>query len=392
MGKRISKIVEGIEKNLLKIIQEPGADKKASGWARFWLGGLKGVSLVFGWLVRLRLFLFRHHVKESFPLICQVISVGNLTAGGTGKTPVVEKLARELHRRGRKVAILSRGYRSVTTKNTPSPRVVGDGQNVLLDSAAGGDEPYMLAKNLPGVAVVVDRDRVKAGKHAMKEFGCDTLVLDDGLQYLKIRRSLEIVLVDKKNPFGNGNLLPRGILREPVKNIRRADYVFITKSDGGSAALRGDILKHNPGVEIVECNHTPRHLRDVATGEELPLEWLGGKKIFALAGIAAPRRFEEFCQQCGGVLLRTKHFADHHRYTEREIHDCLQRAAHLGCDALVTTEKDAVRFPRLENPAVRAVYLRVDIEVTGGGDVFERILQQICDKKQSENPLTDNPL
>jgi tetraacyldisaccharide 4'-kinase len=266
MGRRFNKLVERIEKSLVKIIQQPGADKNKSGPVRVLLGFLKGVSVVFGWIVRLRFFCYDIGVQKRNSLVCQVISVGNLTAGGTGKTPVVEKLARELQARGRKVAILSRGYRkkeepwlqrALLGKITP-PRVVSDGKRVLLDSEMGGDEPYMLANNLPGVVVVVDKDRVKAGSYAIDKFGCDTLVLDDGFQYLKLRHSLELVLVDKKNPFGNGNLLPRGILREQVRNIKRADFVFITKSNGGSDALRGEIRKHNPSAEIIECNHAPR--------------------------------------------------------------------------------------------------------------------------------------
>ena len=180
---------------------------------------------------------------RRFPLGCQVISVGNLTVGGTGKTPVVEVFACELQKAGRKVAILSRGYR----KKEPSfgaklanrlllrerripPRVVSDGQHVLLDSEMSGDEPYMLASNLPGVVVLVDKDRVKSGRVAIKQFGCDTLILDDGFQYQKLRHRVEVVLVDRTNPFGNGNVLPRGILREPFRHIDRANFIFLTKT------------------------------------------------------------------------------------------------------------------------------------------------------------------
>jgi len=392
MGKRFNNLIERLEKSLVKIIQEPGADQNLPWFLKLLLALLAGISGVFGVCSRLRLLLYKTNVLHRNSLVCQVISVGNITAGGTGKTPVVEKLARELQRRGRKVAILSRGYRKKEAswwsrtflgKITP-PRVVSDGKRVLLDSEMGGDEPYMLANNLPGVAVVVDKDRVKAGRYAMKHFDCDTLLLDDGFQYLKLRRSLEIALVDKSNPFGNGRLLPRGVLREPVRNLRRADYIFITKSNGGSAALSARISELKPGAEIIECNHAPRHLTNVFTGDRLPLDWLKGKKILALSGIAAPKGFENFCRGYGATLGRVKRFADHHRYTANEILGIINGAADAGLDALVTTEKDAVRFPRLQSTAVPVYYLRVEIEILGGADVFERILHRICDKEQKQ--------
>src|SRR5262249_28667003 len=203
-------------------------------------GILYGLSFVYDWLVQLRLYLYRKRVFRERTLGCLVISIGNLTVGGTGKTPVVEKFARALQSGGRRVAILSRGYKSIDRRKRRSlwerflghgaenpPRVVSDGKRVLLDSGTSGDEPYMLASNLRGVAVVVDKDRVKGGLHALKELGVDTLLLDDGLQYLHLKHRLDIVLVDRQAPFGNEHLLPRGTLREPPRNLRRASYIFI---------------------------------------------------------------------------------------------------------------------------------------------------------------------
>src|SRR5690606_15433436 len=178
---------------------------------------------------------------------------------------------------GRKVAILSRGYKSrkepfykrwwrtiVTGLEPPPPRVVSDGQRVLLDSETAGDEPYMLARNLPGVIVLTDPNRVKSGSYAIKKFGCDTLVLDDGFQYLSLKGRLNLLLIDSTNPFGNGRLLPRGILREPIKHIRRASYVFLTKSNGQrDPGLEELIERYKPGVDIIECAHRPKYLQSV---------------------------------------------------------------------------------------------------------------------------------
>ena len=218
--------------------------RREGAGATVFAGFLQALSALFSGIVQARLWLYRQRIFHDQPLGCLVVVVGNLTVGGTGKTPVVEKFARALQEQGRKVAILSRGYKSkapplwrrgwnwLTHAATPPPRIVSDGKAVLLDSEQAGDEPYMLARNLPGVVVLVDKDRVKAGAYAIKRFRCDTLVLDDGFQYLPLKGSLNLLLVDKTNPFGNGHLLPRGILREPIKHLRRARYVFLTKSDG----------------------------------------------------------------------------------------------------------------------------------------------------------------
>src|SRR5207237_4278094 len=202
---------------------------------------LHALSFVYDRLVQVRLYLYRKRVFRERTLGCLVISIGNLTVGGTGKTPIVEKFARALQSGGRRVAILSRGYKSVPRRRTwlsrlrgdsDLPRVVSDGKSLLLDSVTAGDEPYMLANNLKDVIVLVDEDRVKSGLFAIKELKADTLLLDDGLQYLHLKHRLDIVLIDKQAPFGNEHLLPRATLREPPRNLRRASYIFITKSTG----------------------------------------------------------------------------------------------------------------------------------------------------------------
>jgi tetraacyldisaccharide 4'-kinase len=387
---------ERIERYLVRIIQQPGADQNQPLPVRLLLTLLKGCSYLFQHVVRLRLFLYRERLLRSFPLGCQVISVGNVTAGGTGKTPVVEIFARELHKQGRKVAILSRGYRKkelpwyrkFEEKYLP-PRVVSDGEAVLLDSEMGGDEPYMLASNLPGVVVLVDKDRVKSGKYAVNRFKSDILLLDDGLQYQKLKHHVDVVLVDKTNPFGNGNLLPRGILREPARNLKRADFVFITKSDGESDQLRSVIKGLNPAADIIECCHMPRFLRNVYTNKTLPLEWLKGKRVASLSGIAVPQSFEHSLRRMGAALISFERYADHHRYQAQEIIDAINKAHKLGATALLTTEKDAVRFPKLNRTAVPVYYVRVDIEILAGADSFidaiDRILGKI-DEKRGGNP------
>ena len=389
MRKARQNVFERLESYLVKLIQEKGADRDQPGGIVLLLGALKVFSFLFGSVVAVRYFLYRTGVLRRYPLGIQVISIGNVTAGGTGKTPVTEIFARTLAAEGRKVAILSRGYRRkeapwwqrVFTQVVEPPLVVSDGKRVLLDSATGGDEPYMLASNLPGVAVIVDRNRVKAGRYAVKRLGCDTLILDDGFQYQKLKHSIEVVLVDSTNPFGNGNLLPRGILREPIRNIRRADIIFLTKCRGDVSAVREEVRKYNTTAEIVECNHAPKVLKDVWSREEFPLDWLAGKTLCTLSGIASPKGFENSLRNLGSKVVWCERYADHHRYDSSEVLYALNRTADMGADALVTTEKDAVRFPRLETSPVRCLYLRIAIEILAGGESFDQIINRICFRK-----------
>ena len=377
---------ERLETYLVKLIQEKGADHDQPVGIRLLLAVLKCLSVLFAAVVGVRYALYAVGVLRRFPLGVQVISIGNVTAGGTGKTPVTEIFARTLAAEGRKVAILSRGYRRkeapwwvrMFTQVVTPPLVVSDGRHILSDSVAGGDEPYMLASNLPGVAVVVDRDRVKAGRFAVKRLGCDTIILDDGFQYQRLKHSIEVVLVDATNPFGNGNMLPRGILREPARHLRRADIIFLTKCSGDVSAVMEEVRRYNTAAEIVACTHAPKSLKDVWSREEFPLSWLKGKTTCTLSGIASPKGFENSIRRLGAKVVWCERYADHHRYDSSEILYALNRTADMNADALITTEKDAVRFPRLETSPVRCLYLRIAIEIISGVENFDQIINRIC--------------
>lgn len=369
---------------------------------------LWSLSLLFRGIVWLRHVLYRNRVLlREHNLGCMVISIGNLTVGGTGKTPVVELLARSLRDRGRQVAILSRGYKSQRQKvrrpalwrralarltarplpEGPPPRVVSDGRDILLDSRHAGDEPYMLARNLPGVAVVVDKDRVKGGLHAIREFDSDTLLLDDGLQYLRLRHRLDVVLVDRTAPFGNEFLLPRGTLREPRKHLRRASYILITKCDGSSnQELIGRLRRYNRVAEIIQCNHRPRFLVDAVTQQKKPLGLLKDKYIAAISGIAVPESFEDALRQLGARIDFCRRFADHHRFSEDEIYGFVEQCERRDVEMIVTTEKDFVRFPPLPYSDVPIYYLRVQIEILEGQDVWEKMIERICQRSERAAP------
>ena len=362
-------------------------------------GFLFALSLLFERIIQLRLLLYRKRIFRERALGCLVISIGNLTVGGTGKTPVVEKFARALQVGGRRVAILSRGYKSaprptrrtwldkVRGRNVDPPRVVSDGTSLLLDSLTAGDEPYMLAHNLKNVAVIVDKDRVKSGLYAIENIGADTLLLDDGLQYLHLKHRLDIVLIDRQAPFGNEFLLPRGTLREPPRNLRRASYIFITKSSGQSNdALIDRIRKLNRTAEIIECAHKPLHLQNVYTGEQLPLAALRDTYVGALSGIAAPESFEGGLRDLGARIEITKRYLDHHRYTEQELRTFIGRCIRRDLAMVVTTEKDSVRFPLLSNPEVPIYFLRVEIEILSGHETWEHCVGRICQPQPVLSP------
>jgi tetraacyldisaccharide 4'-kinase len=359
--------------------------------ARLLRGGLWMLSRVYGRLVRLRLWLFRGRYLRDHDLGCMVISIGNLTVGGTGKTPVVEMFARALRERGRKVAILSRGYKSQKEKRKrhhrlgkkepePPPRVVSDGNDLLLDSLRAGDEPYMLAANLPGVPVVVDKNRVKAGRHAIRYLGADTLLLDDGLQYVRLRRRLDVVLVDRTAPFGNEYLLPRGTLREPPPNLRRASYILLTKCNGEpNDAIIGRIRRFNRTAEIIECTHRPRYLQHLRTGERLELPEIEGKFVGAISGIAVPEGFENGLRKLGATVEIAERYADHHRFSEKEVAAFLDRCLRRDLHMVVTTEKDAVRFPLPERLDIPVYFLRIDIDILNGREHFDACIRRVCE-------------
>ncbi len=326
-------------------------------------------------------------VFRQRPLGWLTISVGNITLGGTGKTPLVEALARALSERGRKVAILSRGYKSEKRPQAGespadaggSPRVVSDGQRIFLDAQQAGDEPYLLATNLDGVPILVDKNRVRAGQYAISHFGADTLILDDGFQYLALDRTHNLVLIDCTDPFGNGHLLPRGILREPLKSLRRASCFVLTKTNYAEVAPIKDRLREiNPNAEILETAHEPLYLEDVISGRREGVELVRGKDVHVLSAIARPESFEMAVERLGGRIKRTIRFLDHHRFSQDEIEQVLKEAAADGAHAVVTTQKDAVRLPPLRSTPLPFFFLRVGMRTTAGAKDFADWADRLC--------------
>jgi tetraacyldisaccharide 4'-kinase len=388
MPENIRAWTEEVETFVLDVIQGQRTGKRAT----LVRGALFGLSRAFNVAVKTRRFLYDNRIIRDSTLGVQVIAIGNLTVGGTGKTPVVEKFARELQDQGRKVAILSRGYRSkppplrhrflnkiLFREETTPPRIVSDGRSLLLDSEAAGDEPYMLASNLKDVVVLVDKDRVKSGRFAIEKFGCDTLLLDDGYQYWKLAgRRHDVVLIDCQQPFGNEHLLPRGILREPPSHLARAKTIFITKSDGNTAALRERITSLNPRAGIIECVHHPMYFEDVFTGDRHELNLVKGRRVASLSGIAQPESFERGLVRLGGEVVFSKRFADHHRFSQQEILNAINRSKKRQAEMIITTQKDAVRFPKIDRRDVPIYFMRVEIQIISGASDFQDCVRRIC--------------
>lgn len=299
------------------------------------------LSLLYALLIRVRSTLYNHGLLRSSALSCRVVSVGNITLGGTGKTPTVIRLAQLFQSRGLKTAVLSRGYRS---QNPEPVAVVSGGEKILLTAREAGDEPLLLARALPGVPVIIGRKRVSAGRFALAQFSPDVILLDDGFQHLQLKRDADIVLVDQGFGFGNGCLIPRGILREPLTALKRADIFILTKKMGENLphAIEELLAAENPHAPVFSARYV---IKGISTLDGTPrgdLSLLNGKRVLALAGIGNPRYFIHLLRTGGVPVTEELVFPDHHRYTAR---DAQGLAAHLGrVDCIITTAKDACKM------------------------------------------------
>jgi tetraacyldisaccharide 4'-kinase len=275
-----------------------------------------------------------------------------------------------LHDAGKRVAVLSRGYKG-TKERTGG--VVCDGEVMMLSPSQSGDEPYMLARRLEKIPVLVGRDRYRAGNVACQRFDTEVAVLDDGYQHFQLARDLNILLVNGRSGFGNGRLLPLGPLREPLAGLTRADHFVITKTDE-KARIQSieETLKHwNSTAGIFHGRYIPEHLLDPITGERECPDSLKGKRIVAFAGVASPDYFFELLKSLGATVLEEMIFPDHHRYTQRDLRKIQETTAET--EWAVTTEKDMVRLRDMntENLPIRVLEIRIDI---ANGDAFKRSL------------------
>lgn len=336
---------------------------------------LSVLSLLYAVGVRARLAAYRIGLLRRHRLPVQVISVGNITVGGTGKTPVVLYIARMLRDQGKRVVIISRGYGRKSGRD--SVRIVSDGEHLLIPPRSAGDEPYLCAQKQTGVPVMVGKDRVRVGREAIARFRPEVLLLDDGFQHMRLQRDLNIVVVDASNPFDNSHLLPRGLLREPIEGLRRADLCWLTRVDQcpDLPELQDRLRSLCPGVPIAETLHRPTRLRSLDRRHHLDLEDLREKTVVALSSIGNPGAFEQTLTHLKATIHPIR-FPDHHPYTSKDIQHVLRVAQEVNAWAVVTTEKDAVRWPDVDRPPVAVLVLEIEIEVVGGEDQVVRALNR----------------
>jgi tetraacyldisaccharide-1-P 4'-kinase len=319
---------------------------------------------------------------------CRVISVGNLTVGGTGKSTTVRWLAAALRERGIPVAVLSYGYRAGSDE---AVTVVSDGRRVLVPTSLSGDEPRMLAEALPGVPVLIGKRRPLSAAVAVERFGVRACVLDDAFQYWRLVKDLDLVLLDALCPFGGGQLLPRGLLREAPRQLRRADAVVLTNahrlSERERQALRQRIQSLNPRTVLAEARHAPRPLRPLGSGQ-----WavgsgqlsqsrsptfhcsLAGRRVLALSSLGNPEGFEQLLVELGAEVVPAR-YPDHHIYSREELVGEAERARDAGCSMVVTTEKDAVKIEPGWMTAVPVWVLPVEVEFDAGQEALEALIE-----------------
>jgi len=310
------------------------------------------LSFFYGWAVLARVFLYARGLLQTHSLPCKVVSVGNITLGGTGKTPFVSLLSEMIKARGYRVAILSRGYKG--TFQEPFS-LVSDGRRILMDAQQAGDEPYLLAGKLEGVPVIVGKKRWLSGKYAVDHFQAQVVILDDGFQHLSLKRDLNLLLIDSSSPFGNGYLIPRGVLREPLGQLSRADAIVLTKvGESANVKILKEILKKIPGgYPCFQVDYVPDEIRWYDNeNKSWPAEYMKRKKILAFSGLAKPESFRRTLLSLGAEIVTVETFPDHHWYSQRDAEKLWAKAAKFGVDALVTTEKDLVKMQGLTLGAI----------------------------------------
>lgn len=309
---------------------------------------LRLLSYIYGLVVFLRNFMYDLNFLKKTGVEAKTISIGNITTGGTGKTPAVEAFANELNNMGHRLVIVSRGYRGDNQK----PLLVSNGNQILVGSKLAGDEAFMLANKLPDIPVIICKDRLKAARYAQAEFNPGIILLDDGFQHRRITRDYDFVLIDATNPFGYNHLIPRGLLRENKRSLKRADGIIITRVDQVSKnkleEINQELKIYNQSAYIYYSNHQPSHLQNIK-GKKFSLKKLNDKNVIAVSGLGNPEAFEDSLEKQGCNLIRHFIFPDHHSYSREDFRVIIQQFNRENIDYLITTGKDLVK---LDDPII----------------------------------------
>jgi len=352
--------------------------REPRGWQRSLLLALLPFSWVYGAVTVLRNRRYDAGADRTEHLPCPVVSIGNITVGGTGKTPFAILTARGLQARGFRPAILSRGYGG---RRSGSGNVVSDGRQIFLSPAEGGDEPALMAASLPGVPVITGRERIISGRLAIDKFAADVLVLDDGFQHRRLARDVDILMIDGQNPFGNRRLLPAGPLREdPRSALDRADIVVKTvveKLPGND--FTGDSSADAPRP-VFRAAYEATGVAPGDGGEAIPPKALRDKRVFAFTAIAAPEKFQATLEILGARIIKFLAFPDHYFYKESDVRKMAGDAKSQAAEMIVTTEKDGVKLTNFRefyrNIHILSVGLRIDPGEEGFFGALIKLMQK----------------
>ncbi len=342
------------------------------GWA---LAPLIPLASLYGLAMKSRASLYARGLLTQHTLPCRVISIGNLTVGGTGKTPVVIALASALRDRGRRVGVVSRGYKR---SGAEAIMEVSDGRSVLGNPGETGDEPLLIAQRCPGVPVVVGADRPSVGRHLIGRYRIDTLIMDDGFQHMALRRETNILVLDAGAPFGNGYLLPRGRLREPLSAMARATAVLVTRAsqDGRLDAIKDAVRAVAPAVPIWATDFAPSAVVQVGGSSSVEPSALKGERVIAMSGIGNPGSFRTLLEGVGATVVEHCVFPDHHAYSREDVQKVRKAAERAGAARIVTTEKDAVKLAQFEEAKGAIWAVRIDLTWLEGQEEWTRVVLQ----------------
>jgi tetraacyldisaccharide 4'-kinase len=318
---------------------------------------------LYDFIIRLRVILYEHEYIKAKQLDKIIISIGNITLGGTGKTPLVEYIAKFLNNENFETAIVSRGYKRQDKSNNLV--IVSDGKKTLASIKEAGDEPFMLAEKLKGIKVIVSPNRFEGAKLAIEKLGCDVILLDDGFQHLKLKRDLDIVVIDATNPFGNGEVVPLGKLREPIYGLKRAQMLIVTRSDRGlDRDLLFNVLSNlELNIPIIYAYHDFVGLKELKSDKPAPIRKLVNAKVAVLCALGNPSVFIEDLENYQAKVLSKHIFIDHHSYKQSDIDQVIKDAKSFGVEFIVTTEKDAVKLkPFSFELPIYVVEIKVEFE------------------------------
>jgi tetraacyldisaccharide 4'-kinase len=350
------------------------------------------ISVGFAGIQKLRGTWYRRQLSASKRLPCKVISIGNITVGGTGKTPMTMYVAKRMKRFGYRVAVVSRGYKGGAEQ---TETIVSDGRQILTGPEIAGDEPYMHACRLPGIAVIVGKNRFAAGMLAINTFQPEVIVLDDGFQHMRLTRDIDLVLLDYRRPFGNLHLLPRGTLREPQKSLARADAFVLTRSaanpQSGSPSVTDRLKSIAPHCPVFSSSHNPyffsvprrakASLADLSrqAGSKLP-DSLARRRVLAFSGLARNDDFKQSVEDFHCDVTRFLQFPDHHPYSDSDFKSIVRAAKHTSAEFLITTEKDYARIAHRTDWPLELIVIGVEISFGEDEERFDEFLKERISK------------